>query len=218
MSSISFRVPSRLWNSFKDQTDNLFLARAPFLDHVLSVELPHLADDLAGKKLNTRTKRYIANQLTKNDPTSVTIDVRAETARKLREVVGEHNIVRDAFVCRLLIFLRAHNALLKHLEVSYYANNWGIRGYLEEMPASPLKAMEAVRDDPLFYIREHLLERHNLHIYTVELWPEVDWSACYLPAERVPGTGAYNKLQKVWAELLELPTPNAAKKSLRRSS
>lgn len=217
MSSISFRVPSRLWNSFKDQTDKLFLSRAPFLDHVLSVELPHLAEDLAGKKLNTRTKRYIANQLGRADTTPVTIDVQPETAKQLRAVVGEHNIVRDAFVCRLLIFLRAHNKLLDLLELPHYANDWSIKGMLEELPASPLRALEAVRDDPLFYIREHLKQRHGQRVYTVELWPEIDWSACYLPPERVEGTGAYNKQQKIWAEFLELPSAKSPSKTSRRS-
>lgn len=217
MPSISFRVPPRLWNSFKEQTDALFLTRAPFLDHVLSVELPHLADDLDGIKLNTRTKRYIANSLTRARPVSVNIDVRAETADLLREVVAAHNIVRDAFICRLLIFLRGHNRLLDLLELPYYANDWGIKGMLEELPASPLRALESIRDDPLFYIREHLRQRHDLGVYTAELWPEIDWSACYLPPERVEGTGAYNKQQKIWAEFLDLPSAKSLSKTSRRS-
>lgn len=217
MPSISFRVPSRLWNAFKEQTDNLFLSRAPFLDHMIDVELPHLAKDLGGIKLNTRTKRYIANRLAKADPVSVNIDVRQETADTLREVVKNHNIVRDAFVCRLLIFLRSANALLNLLDVSHSANDWGIRGALEELPSSPLRAMEALRDDPLFYIREHLRQRHDLGVYTVELWPEIDWAACNLPPERVPGTGAFNRREKIWAELLDLPPKAAHRKAIRSS-
>lgn len=217
MPSISFRVPPRLWNSFKEQTDALFLTRAPFLDHVLSVELPHLAQDLEGIKLNTRTKRYIANCLTRARPVSVNIEVRTETADLLRHVVAEHNIVRDAFVCRLLIFLRGHNKLLDLLDLPYYANDYGIKGMLEELPASPLRALESIRNDPLFYIRENLYQRHGLHVYTAELWPEIDWSACYLPPERVEGTGAYNKQQKVWAEFLELPSVKLRSQTLRRS-
>lgn len=217
MPSISFRVPPRLWNSFKEQTDALFLTRAPFLDHVLSVELPHLAQDLEGIKLNTRTKRYIANCLTRARPVSVNIEVRTETADLLRHVVAEHNIVRDAFVCRLLIFLRGHNKLLDLLDLPYYSNDYGIKGMLEELPASPLRALESIRDDPLFYIREHLYQRHGQHVYTAELWPEIDWSACYLPPERVEGTGAYNKQQRIWAEFLELPSVKSRLQRLRRS-
>jgi hypothetical protein len=103
------------------------------------------------------------------------------------------------------VFLQAPDNLLKLLDVPRYANDYGLKGILEDMPASPMRAMEAVRDDPLFYIRHQLRQRHNQGIYTVELWRDVDWAACYLPPERVPGTGAFNKEQKVWASILELP-------------
>ena len=215
MASISFRVPPLLWAKFKDQTDALFISRAPFLDHIIRVELPYLAEDLNNIKLNTRTKRYIANALTKQDPVSVNIDVRQETADTLRDIIKEHNIVRDAFMCRLLIFLRATDSLLKLLEIPRYANDYGLKGALEEMPASPMLAMEAVRDDPLFYIRHQLRQRYDEGIYTVDLWPAIDWAACYLPPERVPGTGAFNKKQKVWASILELPETKTPAKTSR---
>lgn len=216
MPSISFRVPRRLWTAFSQQTDSLFLSRAPFLDYMLSIEVPRLAEDLAGIKLNTKTKRYIANRLTKADPVSVNIDVRKETADQLREVVKSHNIVRDAFICRLLVFLRARDALLDLLDVPRLANDAGLKGFLEEMPASPLLAMEAIRDDPLFYIREHLRQRHGLAIYTAELWVDLDWAACYLAPQRVPSTGAFNSREKVWAEFLELPAIKKSSSILRK--
>lgn len=217
MPSISFRVPRRLWTAFTEQTDRLFLSRAPFLDHMLSIELPRLVEDLEGIKLNTRTKRHIANQLSRADPVSVNIDVRGETAEQLREAVKAHNIVRDAFICRLLIFLRARDAFLDVLDVPRYANDGGLRGFLEEIPSSPLGAMEAVRDDPLFYIREHLKQRHGLAVYTVELQSGLDWAACYLPCERVPDTGAFNRQQRMWTELLELPRARKSPPVSRRS-
>jgi chromosome condensin MukBEF MukE localization factor len=77
--------------------------------------------------------------------------------------------------------------------------------------------MEAVRDDPLFYIREHLKQRHDLAVYTVELQPGLDWAACYLPPERVPNTGAFNRQQRIWAELLELPKAKKSPTASRRS-
>lgn len=217
MPSISFRVPRRLWTAFTEQTDRLFLSRAPFLDHMLSIELPRLVEDLEGIKLNTRTKRHIANRLTRADPVSVNIDVRRETAEQLRKAVKAHNIVRDAFICRLLIFLRARDAFLDALDVPRYANDGGLRGFLEEMPSSPLGAMEAVRDDPLFYIREHLKQRHDLDVYTLELPSELDWAACFLPPERVPDTGAFNRQQRMWAVLLELPKAKRSTTASRRS-
>jgi hypothetical protein len=48
--SISFRVPEQFQTHFKKQTQDLFLARAPFRDHVLEREITHLRDDLKGLK------------------------------------------------------------------------------------------------------------------------------------------------------------------------
>lgn len=43
--AISFNVPPELWDAFKAQTDGLFLARAHFLDYMVSRELQHLRSE-----------------------------------------------------------------------------------------------------------------------------------------------------------------------------
>jgi hypothetical protein len=193
--AISFMVPPKLWNSFKAQTDSLFLSRAPFLNYMLKRELVHLREDLSGTTLTTRAKRYISGELKRQGPnTSVNIEVEPETADALRAAVAEHNLVRDAVMCRLIIFLRSTDALLKHLDIPRVANDRWLGSSLEEMPASPLAAMEAVRDDPLFYIRSYLRDRYQCGVYRVDL--PVTWAACCLEDELVPGTRAYRKRQK----------------------
>ena len=157
----SFNVPPKLWAAFKAQTDGLFLSRAPFLDYMVANELPHLRTELDGLNLSLRAKRYIAGAMKKQGPISVNIEVRPETAEALREAAQAHNLVRDAFMARLLIFLRSTDAFLKYLEVPRIATSRGTNASLEEMPASPLKAMEAVRDDPLFYVRFHVEAVHD---------------------------------------------------------
>lgn len=191
--SISFRVPPSLWGAFKQQTDRLFLTRAQFLDHMIGIELPHLRNELEGIKLPSRTKRYISGRLKYQSPVSVNIEVRAETADALRDAVDAHNIVRDAFMCRLVIFLRCTKGLRDLLDIPDSIGDQASPSGLQSMPTSPLLAMEAVRDDPLFYVREHLLHTHGQGIYMVDLPKELDWAACHLPGERVPGTGAFNK-------------------------
>lgn len=211
--AISFRVPDRLWEAFKTQTDNLFIARAPFLNHMVKQELPHLREDLAGLRLSTRAKRHISGELKRLGAKSRNIEVEPETAEALRAVVAEHNIVRDAFMCRLIIFLRSTNALLKYLELPHYATDRGIPSMLEEMPSSPLGAMEAVRDDPLFYIRNHLHHVHECGVYRVQLPREVSWAACYLEDEFVEGTRAFRKQKKLTDAafaLLDLPAGRSA--------
>lgn len=195
-SSISFRVPPKLWSDFKEQTDKLFLSRAPFLDHMVANELPHLREDLQGVKLSSRTKRYIAGELKRRGPVSVNIEVRPSTAEALRNAIEKHNLVRDAFMCRLIIFLRCTKELRKLLELPSYASDRGLPGGLEEMPISPLEAMEAVRDDPLFYIRAHVEHYEGAGVYSVLLPKALDWAACYLPDERVRNTGAFKKAAK----------------------
>jgi hypothetical protein len=148
--AISFNVPPRLWVEFKKQTDELFLSRASFLDYMVRREIKELRSELAGLKLSLRAKRHIAGAMKRTGPVSVNIEVRTETAEALREATHEHNLVRDAFMTRLIIFLRSTDKFLEMLELPRIATSKGTNAYLEEMPSSPLGAMEAVRDAPLF--------------------------------------------------------------------
>ncbi len=209
--AISFKVPPKLWAAFKAQTDGLFLSRAPFIDYMVANELPHLRTELDGLKLSLRAKRHIAGAMKKQGPMSVNMEVRPETAEALREATQAHNLVRDAFVARLLVFLRSTDTFLKYLEVPRIATSRGTNAYLEEMPASPLKAMEAVRDDPLCYVRFHVEAVHDVGIYRVPLPREMDWTACYLADEDIPGTAASRRLQKLGNELLAMLEDTPAK-------
>lgn len=121
--AISFNVPPKLWAAFKAQTDGLFLSRAPFLDYMVANELPHLRTELGGLNLSLRAKRYIAGAMKKQGPISVNIEVQPATAEALREAAQAHNLVRDAFMARLLIFLRSTDAFLKYLEVPRIATS-----------------------------------------------------------------------------------------------
>lgn len=198
---VSFRVPESLWQRFTEQTSALFLSYGPFLDHMLTVELPYLRKDLQGKRLSLRAKRYVSGELKRVAPEkpNVNFNVRRETAELLRQITSEHNIVRDAFFCRLLVLLRSTDAVLKYLDVPRHATDRGLSAGLEEMPSSPLRAMEAVRDDPLFYIREHVREGQDLGLYLVSL--PATYLLCYLEDEFVPGTGANKRFQKALAQL-----------------
>ena len=114
---ISFMVPPGLWQSFKDQTDRLFINRAPFLSYMIASELPHIRKDLQDRILSTPAKRYIAGMVKKQGAKSVNIEIDSNTAAALKQVVAEHNLVRDALICRLIIFLRGKDALLRWLDI-----------------------------------------------------------------------------------------------------
>ncbi|MFG6490527.1 hypothetical protein ACG04R_27940 [Roseateles sp. BYS78W] len=216
---VNINVPPKLWAAFKKQTDDLFLSRAPFLDYMLSTELGHLRVELEGLKLSLRAKRHIAGAMKRTGPTSVNIEVRPETAEALRDAVRAHNLVRDAFMCRLIIFLRSPAPLLNRLEVPLIATGGDTHMWLEPMPSSPLAAMEAVRDDPLFYVRSHVQNTWDCGIYRVALPRSLDWAACYLEDEVVPGTAAHRRMQKeadaMLAELLDEPQAKSTRNAKR---
>lgn len=179
-------------------------------------ELKNLREDLAGLRLSTRAKRHISGQLKRTGAKSVNIEVEPETARALRAAVAEHNLVRDAVMCRLIIFLRSNRDLLKYLDVPRYATSKGIDIGLEQMPASPLGAMEAVRDDPLFYVRSHVPAGWECGVYRVQLPRSLDWAACYLEDELILGSRAHRKKQKDDAKLfalLDMPIVKSEKTS-----
>jgi hypothetical protein len=215
--AISFNVPPKLWEAFKKQTDELFLSRAPFLDYMVRRELRYLRSDLKGLKLSLRAKRHIAGAMKKQGPVSVNVEVKPGTAEALREATHEHNLVRDAFMSRLIIFLRSTDAFLKLIEVPRVATSRGTGGSLEEMPSSPLGAMEAVRDDPLFYIRAHVQSGYELGIYRLPLPRRLDWAACYLADEDIESTAAYRRQQKLDNAMLALLDETPAKTQHRRT-
>lgn len=196
-SVISFNVPPKLWEAFRSQTDRLFLSRAPFLDYMLARELPELRAELAGLRLSTAAKRYVAGRMKRTGPTSVNIEVRPETADALRDAVRDHNIVRDAFVSRLIMFLRSSPPLLKLLEIPSSVSGRGRGAWLADMPTSPLEAMEVIRDDPLYYVRHHCQENWGCGIYRVQLQRSIDWSVCYLDDDEVPNSPALKRAAKL---------------------
>lgn len=204
--------PPALWSSFTRQTDGLFLIRARFLDHVISTEVRELQADLKDRRLSLRAKQHISGQLKRQESKSVNIEVSGETASALECAVGKHNLVRDAFVSRLVLFLRASDSLLSHLRVPPKVKE---RGGLEAMPASPLKAMEAVRDDPLFYIRHHVQEQWGCGIFDVPLPRRYDWAACWLDDKEVPGTSAHRRDRQEMARIFDALEAHATMKPYR---
>lgn len=204
LQKISFKVPPALWQNFAAQANGLFLSRAPFLNHMIARETPELAADLDGRELSVVAKRHISGMLKRQGATSVNIEVEQSTAAALNDVVHKCNLVRDAFLCRLIIFLRGSDALLKYLEVPRKVGGRSFVNSLEDMPTSPMKAMEAVRDDPLFYIRHHVAENWSTGIYAVPLPRDLDWTACFIEDKDITGTKEHKTAKRDTAEMFDL--------------
>ena len=193
---ITAKIHPDLWGKFSEQCDALFLKKGQFLDHMIRRETLHLSPDLEGKRLSNKARQFIAGELKRCDPVTVNIEVSKDTAEALNKVVAEHNIVRDAFINRLIVFIRGTDALLNHIGIADRLDNHQFRGF-EGLPTSPLKAMEEVQADPLYYIREQLLLDGGEGVYLIALNTKHYWTDCYLPDRLVPGTDDYFATQRL---------------------
>lgn len=104
----------------------------------------------------------------------------------------------DAFLCRLLILLRAREGLLRWLNVP------GHTGRMAPFSTSPMKAMEEVRDDPLFYLREAVHLEWSVGLYRVESPEQLVWETCFIEDSYIPVTGAYKNREKASREIEKL--------------
>jgi hypothetical protein len=204
-SKISFNVPDLIWSRFRRRTDDLFLAIAPFLDHVLARELHHVSEDLRGYRMTPRAKRHVSGDLHRLPTVSVNIEVRVETAERMRRVVSEHNLVRDALFLRLIVLLIGAKGLTDSLSIPDTVHAPGAPRGLEDIPVSPLDAIAAITGDPLFYLREFVRERWKEGLYRIDL--EAPCFAVYLSDEEVPGTKAFKNNQKMWRTIFGEPEP-----------
>jgi hypothetical protein len=163
----------------------------------------HLAREMEGKRLTPSAKRHIAGELKRMGTTQVNVVVDKATADALNGIVETSNLVRDAFMNRLIMLLRSSGALLSYLELPEFITGSEFDSYVEPMPTSPMKAMEAVHADPLFYLRVACEERHKTGLYLLELPPKLAGFTCYMDESMVPGTKAYELMQREAQAMLD---------------
>jgi hypothetical protein len=197
---VTFTVPAKMAESFRNQLDALSLKRDAFLAFMIERELPNLARELAGKKLSPIGRRHIAGSLKRMGTKRLGVVMSKPAAKTLRKCARDHGISRDAFVSRLVALLRSEKALLKALDLPEQVDQRRFRAVVEDMPTSPLKAMEAIRWDPLYYLRSAMEHHHGVGLYLARLpW---DGLACYLADEDIPGTPEWRKREQELAEVL----------------
>jgi hypothetical protein len=200
---ITVKIYEPLLRDFDRQIDSLFLKRDAFLNHMIKGEVRHLANDMKDKQLSSRAKRHIAGELKRLGTVPVNIVVDKSTADELNAIVAASNLVRDAFINRLIMLLRSSHQLLNYLELPEFITGSAFESYAEPMPTSPMKAMEAVQSDPLFYLRTACEERLNTGLYLLDLPTKLTGFACYLEDASVPGTEAHAEMQKNFEAMLD---------------
>ena len=63
--------------------------------------------------------------------------------------------------------------------------------------------MEAVHADPLFYLRVACEERHKTGLYLLDLPPKLAGFTCFMDESMVPGTKAYEQMQREAQAMLD---------------
>ena len=206
LTKITARLYEPMYKDFDRQLSAALLRRDAFLDRMIAGEIQHLREDLAGKKLSPVANRFIAGKLKgmgkKGDPElkQVSIAVRPATANALRVATTKHNLVRDAFLNRLITLLRSSDKLLDSLDLpKVVGNDW--RDGSAPMPTSPLKAIEATEWDPLYYLRNACHQRHGCGLYALDFPESVIGFSCFLDDDRIPGTPEHAR--RIESETLE---------------
>ena len=197
-----------MYDDFDRQLYRLMFKRDAFMDKMIEQELSALRADLAGKRLSAKANAYISGELKKLGGRKVpplhpvSIKLRKSTAQALEEIVRESNLVRDAFLNRLVMFLRSSDRLLTKLGMATAIND--VPG-AQTMPTSPMKVLEEVLADPFFYLRADCRNQHGCGLYALKLPKELHAFSCYLADDEIPGTPAFESKQAeeeaLWREL-----------------
>lgn len=203
LTKITVKIVERLYVDFDRQADSLYLKRDAFLDHMIATELSYITQDMSGKRLSPAARRYISGELKRMGTRKVNVQIRKKTAEDLNKVVESTNIVRDAFINRLIFFLRSRAGLLEHLDLPYGITGSAFQAHVEAMPTSPLGAVEAIYADPLYYLRIAIEERHDTGLYLVDLGDKLNGFSCYLDDAQVPGTPEHAAAARMGDQMLD---------------
>lgn len=202
---ITVKIYTPLLTKFSKTLDSLHIKRDSFLNAMIKGESAQLAIELNGRKQSGAARKYIAGALKRLGTTTVNIVVEKSTADNLNQIVDEANLVRDAFINRLMYFLLSSDRLLQFLELPVFITGSNFEGYVEPMPTSPMSSMKVIASDPLYYLRLAVQENYDAAgIYTLSLPKEFNGFACFLPNDEIPGTEENQSLLASLDELMKI--------------
>lgn len=193
LTKITAKLYAPMFQAFDKQLSQALLRRDAFLDRMIAVEIEHLREDLAGKKLSAKAKRYISQSLknmgNRGTPPlrQVSISVSHKTANSLAEAVKTHNLVRDSFLNWIIALLRSSDVLLDYFGLPTRISSFRRDG-TEDMPTSPLRGIDEIQCDPFYYLRHACESINGCGLYALELPKQLHGFSCYLPDEDVPNT------------------------------
>lgn len=111
----TFKVWTPLAKSLEEKMERAFLRRDGFLNNLISQELEILAQECETKRNSPEAAGYIQKMLKDMDLITVSISLQPALIEKLNQTCASKNIIRDAFINRLILFLIASPQLISHI-------------------------------------------------------------------------------------------------------
>jgi hypothetical protein len=197
---MTVRIHRPLLDWFRHEMRSLPFGQDALLDHLIATETKALAADLDGLRLSSDARTYIAGQLKRLGPHTVSIYASKSTQTALKEVTDATNVVRDAFINRLLMFWRGSPALLDWLGVPQHVEQIGQprNGIVFRLETAPLPAIRHLLQDPFLFLREARLTANPEAegLYRLVLPNQYAAFNCYMDDWMVPNSDAAKALEK----------------------
>lgn len=187
---ITVRMPDAIIEALDNRCQAIFIKRDKLIASVVSTELNYLEKALDGKRQSLAAKKYISRTWLQSNVSNLNLFVEKSTRDRLKRICDDTNLVRDAFIGRVLFYLLAHdNAINMALSGNKpYPFNY-------DQPIAPLRAIEHILTDPFAGLHVVFNERgESLYLsshpptYRINNLPPWDAFACYLDDCDVPGT------------------------------
>jgi hypothetical protein len=145
-------------------------------------------------------RRYISGELKRLGPHAVSIYVSTSTQAALKEVTDATNVLRDAFINRLLMFWRGSPALLDWLGVPQHVEqiDQPRDAIVYRLETAPLTAIRHLLQDPFLFLREARLTANPEAegLYRLLLPNQYAAFNCYMEDWMVPNSRAAKDLVK----------------------
>lgn len=200
---ITLRIESRLLQMFDDKLKSLFIKRDAFLNHIIKNEVPYLLKEIGDLVLSKMARLYISRELKRLGTKNINVVVDKETSELLNEVVKRKNIVRDAFVNRLILHLLSRDKFLDYMDLPRFINHSEFESYFEQLPTAPLDILRLVIEDPLYYQRLGAEERHRKGLYLLDMPEKLVGFSCFLHDYQIPGSVPNEELKQIGEKLLQ---------------
>ena len=208
---ITIKLIDQINTRLNEQLDASFMKRDKFIAHLISTQLADLGKALDGRKLSTKARKYIFDNLKRAGTKTVNLVVEQELANQLNTLVEKHNLMRDAVVNRIIFFAIANASFYRKADVPGTID--ALREYVDPavLPISPIKAIQELLIDPLLYVKEAFASQHDESIFTYDFshikinGVNPQCFSCYIDDSSVPGTKAHKEqMSQIDALLNEL--------------